>query len=1064
MSGHDSDDSVSEEEQLIGGQSVHPYVTELFGSVIQGVQAGNDLPEGDDYEFYRSFRQFPKVMSEYGTMLMGMVESVSRVYTPELAEASGDKTEAMVEFMDMLFENIDGDLEILKTEASRSKMTAEEKARRKQLLKTASSGGGTKVKQDNSPTPFRPFVVMDPGNVKTYPVGTHPFAKDIEKLQSGGLMDWQLLPPTQPVVFPQVADSKFTYIDQPAQLQKLAKQLLTEQVIAIDLEHHSLHSFQGFTCLMQISTRTNDYVVDTIELRKHMPVLLTSFANRNVLKVLHGCSSDIEWLQRDFGLYIVNCFDTGEAAQQLGKPHGLGALLRSFSINVDKRYQNADWRVRPLPEEMLLYARLDTHYLIALYDKLKFLLLQQAGKGGVENPLHKVYLESNALCLRMYKKPAFDDDYLSKVLSGRLDEGVRTRYRSILKTIFEWRDEVARLEDESYGSVLPDPSAVMLAVELDAIEVSTRNLQKFFSSTKPFAQKHAAKLVERIEMEQQKQKHSDMASLLSFPREKKVLSSTVLKEFGWVDQAASVEELWHVDKQAPHLRPGMQQDLLYGSLDAMVEGASSKELMRHFDQSRAREKERRRSGNAGGAPGAPPTAANPAPGPYPAGQPTAPPPGPSGPPGMAHPPPGMVPHPAGGMHAHAPAGAAPVQHPSHPHAGMPGLAFDPQAGAPGTPAHPHPKAAAPLAHHFDPGALGALPHGLQRVEVPPGAAQRRAKKGKDDRKSKRGDKAAKGLLPHMDGGELDAAAAPPAEAADKFWAAGPAPGGMGLVLPQPSQQQQQQPPQGHVMPKAAFTPHSAAAAAAPAPSQQPPPPPPPQRAAPGYMPQHAHPHAPPSAEPGAPHAADHPPPGASPLQYAPHGGGSPFAAAAPPQHPHAALGFPPGHAHGQGVQPQAGYAAGAQAPPGQAHGVPPGFPASGHTGRGAPPACGGMPAYPAPGAAPGGAPAPDAPGGYPASQAHGAAPAHPSLAQRAAGGPWGPPAAAKAAAPPPVGAYLQYHPQGYPTGLHGAPPPQAWGAEAEGKAKKKKKKKKPDGDDPAQGARPFGVDPQYLRS
>eukprot|EP01063_Lacrimia_lanifica_P006169 TRINITY_DN1370_c0_g1_i1.p1 TRINITY_DN1370_c0_g1~~TRINITY_DN1370_c0_g1_i1.p1 ORF type:complete len:692 (+),score=316.42 TRINITY_DN1370_c0_g1_i1:61-2136(+) len=533
MSGHDSDDSVSEEEQLIGGQSVHPYVTELFGSVIQGVQAGNDLPEGDDYEFYRSFRQFPKVMSEYGTMLMGMVESVSRVYTPELAEASGDKTEAMVEFMDMLFENIDGDLEILKTEASRSKMTAEEKARRKQLLKTASSGGGTKVKQDNSPTPFRPFVVMDPGNVKTYPVGTHPFAKDIEKLQSGGLMDWQLLPPTQPVVFPQVADSKFTYIDQPAQLQKLAKQLLTEQVIAIDLEHHSLHSFQGFTCLMQISTRTNDYVVDTIELRKHMPVLLTSFANRNVLKVLHGCSSDIEWLQRDFGLYIVNCFDTGEAAQQLGKPHGLGALLRSFSINVDKRYQNADWRVRPLPEEMLLYARLDTHYLIALYDKLKFLLLQQAGKGGVENPLHKVYLESNALCLRMYKKPAFDDDYLSKVLSGRLDEGVRTRYRSILKTIFEWRDEVARLEDESYGSVLPDPSAVMLAVELDAIEVSTRNLQKFFSSTKPFAQKHAAKLVERIEMEQQKQKHSDMASLLSFPREKKVLSSTVLKEFGW---------------------------------------------------------------------------------------------------------------------------------------------------------------------------------------------------------------------------------------------------------------------------------------------------------------------------------------------------------------------------------------------------------------------------------------------------------------------------------------------------------------------------------------------------
>jgi exosome complex exonuclease RRP6 len=35
------------------------------------------------------------------------------------------------------------------------------------------------------------------------------------------------------------------------------------------------------------------------------------FADANKIKVLHGSDYDIEWLQKDFGLYIVNLFDTG---------------------------------------------------------------------------------------------------------------------------------------------------------------------------------------------------------------------------------------------------------------------------------------------------------------------------------------------------------------------------------------------------------------------------------------------------------------------------------------------------------------------------------------------------------------------------------------------------------------------------------------------------------------------------------------------------------------------------------------------------------------------------------
>ena len=40
-------------------------------------------------------------------------------------------------------------------------------------------------------------------------------------------------------------------------------------------------------------------------------------------------------------------------------------------VQTDKKYQLADWRVRPLSEELMLYARTDTHYLLYIYDRLK---------------------------------------------------------------------------------------------------------------------------------------------------------------------------------------------------------------------------------------------------------------------------------------------------------------------------------------------------------------------------------------------------------------------------------------------------------------------------------------------------------------------------------------------------------------------------------------------------------------------------------------------------------------------------------------------------------------------
>ena len=61
-----------------------------------------------------------------------------------------------------------------------------------------------------------------------------------------------------------------------------------------------------------------------------------------------------------------NVFDTHQAGKLLGLPRlSLAWLLSNYcGIDVDKQYQLADWRIRPLPKEMVFYARQDTRYLI----------------------------------------------------------------------------------------------------------------------------------------------------------------------------------------------------------------------------------------------------------------------------------------------------------------------------------------------------------------------------------------------------------------------------------------------------------------------------------------------------------------------------------------------------------------------------------------------------------------------------------------------------------------------------------------------------------------------------
>ncbi len=161
------------------------------------------------------------------------------------------------------------------------------------------------------------------------------------------------------------------YIDSSQELHELINTLRTEKRIAVDTESDSLYVYHEKVCLIQFSTSAADYLVDPL-CRIDISELGTIFADPTIEKVFHAAEYDVICLRRDYGFEFTNLFDTMQAARILGLPKlGLSSLLEEyFNVIVDKHFQKADWGKRPLSQDMIHYARLDTHYLIPLQEKL----------------------------------------------------------------------------------------------------------------------------------------------------------------------------------------------------------------------------------------------------------------------------------------------------------------------------------------------------------------------------------------------------------------------------------------------------------------------------------------------------------------------------------------------------------------------------------------------------------------------------------------------------------------------------------------------------------------------
>ena len=252
-------------------------------------------------------------------------------------------------------------------------------------------------------------------------------------------------------------ETKLTFIDTKELFEEFLNEISKYDEIAVDLEHHSKESYLGITCLIQISTREADYILDAIKLRPYLNKLNLIFTNPNILKVFHGADYDINWLQRDFGVYVVNMFDTGRASRILSyESYSLKFLLQKFcDFEADKSYQLADWRIRPLTEGMIKYARNDTHFLLYIYDNLKKELISKSFESGDSGLFlfYKMCLkQSSEICLQSYQKPKVKDETYYRFI--QINGNKSKMELGILKETYIFRDYLGRILDRDPKEIL----------------------------------------------------------------------------------------------------------------------------------------------------------------------------------------------------------------------------------------------------------------------------------------------------------------------------------------------------------------------------------------------------------------------------------------------------------------------------------------------------------------------------------------------------------------------------------------------------------------------------------
>jgi len=164
----------------------------------------------------------------------------------------------------------------------------------------------------------------------------------------------------------------YQIVSQQELLVEVCQQAATKPVVMLDTEFVRTRTLFPMLGVVQMYDGDTLSLIDCVAIKDLAP-LWSLLANKNIKKVLHAASEDLEVFLHESGHLPVNMTDTQVMAAFLGYPvsSGFARLVEDFlSVVLDKGASRTDWLARPLTKIQQDYAAADVFYLYPLYFKL----------------------------------------------------------------------------------------------------------------------------------------------------------------------------------------------------------------------------------------------------------------------------------------------------------------------------------------------------------------------------------------------------------------------------------------------------------------------------------------------------------------------------------------------------------------------------------------------------------------------------------------------------------------------------------------------------------------------
>ena len=279
-----------------------------------------------------------------------------------------------------------------------------------------------------------------------------------------------------------------TLIETSDAMDDLVLRLSKEKIVAVDTEFFRETTYYPKLALVQIATHDVVACIDPLAFDAK-PALKKILCDKNITKIFHSCSQDMEVLFYYLNEIPAPIYDTQVANALLTDHHQIGyatLVENELNIQLDKSQTRTNWLQRPLTEKQIQYAGDDVLYLYQLQHVLDEKLQQLGRKTWFDEESSKLISEENTYQVAV--------ENLWKRVKGATR--LNRNKLAIAQSIAIWREHLAQQKDRTRRKILADDIIVDLAF---AAPENVQTIDQIIGNKYNFSQQEKQQLLEAIE-------------------------------------------------------------------------------------------------------------------------------------------------------------------------------------------------------------------------------------------------------------------------------------------------------------------------------------------------------------------------------------------------------------------------------------------------------------------------------------------------------------------------------------------------------------------------------------